>query len=64
VERLAATLCLPREQVITALAASMPDDVSAAGAPPWTTLREDVIGDASLSKAHLREWLALLDERA
>jgi hypothetical protein len=58
VERLAAVLDLPHEQAIAALGALR------AGAPARTALREAVIGDASLSKARLREWLALLDEDA
>ena len=64
VERLEALLGLPHERVIAALDASRADDVPVTGAPARTTLREALIGDASLSKSYLREWLALLDEHA
>jgi hypothetical protein len=64
VERLAAALDLPHEQTIAALGALRADDAPAAGAPARSALREAVIGDASISKAHLREWLALLDVNA
>lgn len=62
VERLAAALDLPHQKAIAALGALRADDAPAAGTPARMALREAVIGDASLSKARLREWLALLDK--